>query len=63
MGGTTLIVLAIYRAHRIRHGLGAVASGTTLIIALAVLATTARARAGAERVARRFADQPITEPV
>ncbi|MBB1158730.1 MULTISPECIES: MFS transporter [Amycolatopsis] len=41
----------------------AVAGGTTLIIALAVLATTAWARAGAERVARRFADEPITEPV
>ncbi|ATY13911.1 MFS transporter [Amycolatopsis sp. AA4] len=40
-----------------------VAGGTTLIIALAILATTAWARAGAERVARRFADEPITEPV
>ncbi|MGW4395882.1 MFS transporter [Amycolatopsis nivea] len=41
----------------------AVAGGTTLIIALAVLATTAWARAGAERVARRFADEPLAEPV
>ncbi|MET9265713.1 MFS transporter [Amycolatopsis sp. NPDC004079] len=41
----------------------AVAGGTTLIILLAVLATTSWARAGAERVARRFADEPITEPV
>ncbi|MYW89922.1 MFS transporter [Amycolatopsis rubida] len=41
----------------------AVAGGTTVIIALAILATTARARAGAERVARRFADEPLTEPV
>ncbi|MFE3170207.1 MFS transporter [Amycolatopsis sp. NPDC059090] len=41
----------------------AVAGGTALIILLAVVATTAWARAGAERVARRFADEPITEPV
>ncbi|WP_275294265.1 MFS transporter [Amycolatopsis sp. La24] len=41
----------------------AVAGGTTLIIALAVLATTAWARAGAERVTRRFADEPLAEPV
>ncbi|MER6874457.1 MFS transporter, partial [Amycolatopsis sp. NPDC000673] len=41
----------------------AVAGGTALIILLAVVATTAWARAGAERVARRFADEPISEPV
>ncbi|WP_033292245.1 MFS transporter [Amycolatopsis jejuensis] len=41
----------------------AVAGGTTLIIVLAIAGTTAWAKAGADRVARRFADEPAGEPV
>ncbi|WP_020661301.1 MFS transporter [Amycolatopsis benzoatilytica] len=40
----------------------AVAGATTLIMVLAVVATTSWAQAGAERVAQRFADEPVAEP-